>query len=144
MSDETRAGAGTAGEERGAPDGEEGAARGNAGGRRFSDGIRNVNAVLSAFKEAVEESFNEARDRGDLSTERARELVQGALSRAREAAGEAKERLDFVSHRDFEDLTARVEELRVKLDDLEARLKGDRRSEDGSGGPSSDPTSGPV
>jgi len=76
---------------------------------------------LSAFKEAVEESFQDARDRGDLSTERAKELVQGALSRAREAAGEAKDRLDFVGQREFEELAGRVEELRARLERLETR-----------------------
>jgi polyhydroxyalkanoate synthesis regulator phasin len=88
-----------------------------------------VNAVLSAFKEAVEESFQDARDRGDLSTERARELVQGALSRAREAAGEAKERLDFVGQREFDELSERVEDLRARLERLE-----NRASEEGRGG----------
>ena len=137
MRDET--GTASEGERRDARDG--GDSRGGAGGGRFSDGLRNVNAVLSAFKEAVEESFNEARDRGDLSTEKARELVQGALTKARAAAGEAKERLDLVSQREFEELTARVEELRTRVQAVEDRLGGARPSGAGPASPPPDPPS---
>lgn len=104
---------------------DERAGGGKEGKRGFSDGLKQGLGVLSAFKEALEETIHDARERGDLSAERAREIVQGAMDRAREAAGEARERLDFVPHQEFEDLTSRVEELRVRLENLERRVPQD-------------------
>ncbi|HSR42411.1 MAG TPA: hypothetical protein VLL48_09570 [Longimicrobiales bacterium] len=114
----------------GTPEEEPGDERGGAK-RGFSDGIKQGLGVLSAFKEALEETIHDARERGDLSAERAREMVQGAMSRAREAAGEAKERLDFATQQDLDALGERVEELRVRLENLERRVP-----QDPSAGPS--------
>jgi hypothetical protein len=49
-----------------------------ASGRRtrVSDGIRQGLGVLSALKDALDEAITEARDRGDLSPDRAREAVR--------------------------------------------------------------------
>jgi polyhydroxyalkanoate synthesis regulator phasin len=135
MSDEQRGSEapGTAGPaDEGRTEGETQGGEGEEGGRKgFSDGVRQGLGVLSAFKEAMEETIRDARERGDLSADRAREMMQGAMSRAREAAGEAKERLDFVTHQEFEGLSARVEELRVRLENLERRVP-----QDPSAGPS--------
>ena len=49
---------------------------------KVSDGIRQGIGVLSAFKDALEETINEARERGDLSTERAKEVMKSALHKA--------------------------------------------------------------
>ena len=75
------------------------------------DGMRQGLGVLSAFKEAVEETINEARDRGDLSSERAREIMKDALGRAQEAADGARDRLDLVPRKEFDDLVLRVRKL---------------------------------
>lgn len=77
----------------------------------FSEGVRQGLGVLSAFKEAIEETLSEARERGDLSPERARTAMKGALHRAQEVAGDARERLDLVNRKEFEALRDRVEEL---------------------------------
>lgn len=77
----------------------------------FSDGVRQGLGVLSAFKEAIEETLSEARERGDLNPERARSAMRSALHRAQEVAGDARERLDFVNRKEFEALRDRVEEL---------------------------------
>ena len=89
-----------------APDAEPRTSRG-----RMSGGIKQGIGVLAALKDALEESINEARERGDLSPDRAREVVKGALARAQEAAGGARERLDFVSRKEFDQLKERVERL---------------------------------
>ncbi len=78
--------------------------------------------MLSAFKDALEETINEARERGDLSAERAKEVMKDALSRAQEAAGGAKERLDFVTQREFDALGDVVEGIRGRVAALEDRL----------------------
>ena len=86
---------------------------------KVSDGIRQGLGVLSAFRDALEETIQEARDRGDLSPERAKEALRSAMTRAQEAAGEARERFDFVSRADFDQLRERVEECVERLENLE-------------------------
>ena len=105
-----------------------------------SDGVKQGLGILSAFKEALEETINEARERGDLSSDRAKEVLKGAMARARTAADEAKERLDFVPQKDFDALRARVDELKVRLENLERRASQDPAAGPVSGG---EPPSGP-
>lgn len=78
-------------------------------------GIRQGMEFLSAIKDALEETIAEARERGDLSQERAREIVRGAVDRARETAGAARERFDFVTREEFEALSSRVDELAQRM-----------------------------
>ncbi len=77
---------------------------------KVSDGIKQGIGVLSAFKDALEETINEARERGDLSTDRAKEVMKDALNKAQEAAEGAKDRLDFVAQKDFDDVVAGIRE----------------------------------
>ncbi len=100
---------------------------------KVSDGIRQGIGVLSAFKDALEETINEARERGDLSSERAKEVMKNALHKAQEAAGGARERLDFVSQREFDTLSEAVERLQERVSDLEARLGGRESASDPEG-----------
>jgi polyhydroxyalkanoate synthesis regulator phasin len=86
---------------------------------KVSDGIKQGIGVLSAFKDALEETISEARERGDLSPERAKDVMRSALTKAQEAAGEARERLDFVSQKEFDALAQRVAALEEKLRDAE-------------------------
>lgn len=82
----------------------------------IGEGIRTGIGVLTAFKEAVEETLQEAVDRGDLKPERAKQALTDAFSRAQDAVGDVRERLDFVSRKEFDDLRAEVAELRRRLD----------------------------
>ena len=93
--------------------------------RKVSDGIREGLGVLSAFKDALEETIVEARQRGDLSPERAKRALRSAMSRAQEVAGEARERLDGVSQKEFDLLKERVGELEARLKNLERRVGKD-------------------
>jgi len=88
---------------------------------KVSDGIRQGIGVLSAFKDALEETINEARERGDLSTERAKEVMKNALHKAQEAAEGAREKLDFVGQKEFDALREAVERLQERVSALEAR-----------------------
>ena len=78
---------------------------------RIKRGFNRGLGFLSAFKEAIDETLDEAKERGDLNPERAKDIMRGALDRAQEAAGEAKSRLEFVHRKDFEALEARVQAL---------------------------------
>jgi len=75
--------------------------------------------VLAAFKEALEETIDELRERGDLSPERAKEAVRSTMRRAQSAVGQAKERLDMVPRREFDALRAEVEDLARRVRILE-------------------------
>lgn len=99
----------------------------------FRAGVRQGLGVLSAFKDAVEETIEEARERGDLSSERAREIVRTTLDRAQSAAEEARERFDFVARREHEELRARVEELADRLSGLEKEIGGEGKEAPASG-----------
>lgn len=105
---------------------------------KMSEGIRQGLGVLSAFKEAIEETIAEARERGDLSQDRAKEVMRNALDRAQDAADEARERLDFVSQREFDRLVEKVDELKVRLENLERRADqqppGEEAGETGDAG----------
>jgi polyhydroxyalkanoate synthesis regulator phasin len=82
----------------------------------IGEGIRSGIGVLTAVKEAIEETIREAGDRGDLKPERARQFLNEALGRAQDAVGDVRERLDFVPRKEFDDLKAEVEALRARLD----------------------------
>ncbi len=98
--------------------------------QKMGDGIRQGIGVLSAFKDALEETIAEARERGDLSADRAKEVMKAALERAQAAAGEAREKLDFAHQKELEELRAAVEELRARVAALEARSHGDGGEEE--------------
>ncbi len=90
--------------------------------RRMSDGIKQGIGVLSAFKEAIEETIQDARDRGDLSTDRAKGVMKDALGRAQAAASGAREKLDFVNQSELEALRAELAALKNRLEVLEGRF----------------------
>ena len=100
--------------------------RGGLGG--IGDGIRTGIGVLAAFKQAVEETLQEAVDRGDLSPERAKQAVKDAAQRVQTAFDETRERIDFAPQRELEDLRAEVAALRERVAQLE------QRPQPGSGG----------
>jgi polyhydroxyalkanoate synthesis regulator phasin len=91
---------------------------------KVSDGIKQGIGVLSAFKDALEETINEARERGDLSADRAKSVMKGALNRAQEAAEGARERLDFVTQKEFDVLADTVESIKERVSALEGRFTG--------------------
>ena len=95
--------------------------------RRMSDGIKQGIGVLSAFKEAIEETIQDARDRGDLSAERAKGVMKEALDRAQAAASGAREKLDFVNQTELEGLRAELAALKNRVEILEHRQSAGSR-----------------
>jgi polyhydroxyalkanoate synthesis regulator phasin len=87
----------------------------------MSDGIKQGIGVLSAFKDAIEETIQEARQRGDLSTERAKGVMKEALGRAQAAASGARERLDFVNQSELDALRDEIRALTNRVEVLERR-----------------------
>ncbi|MEQ8328964.1 MAG: hypothetical protein RH859_00730 [Longimicrobiales bacterium] len=97
---------------------------------RVTDGIKDGIGVLSAFKDALEETIHEARERGDLSSERAKEVMKSALGRAQDAAEGARERLDLVTQKEFDGLKDAVDRIRERVDALEVGLRTKNASAD--------------
>ena len=85
----------------------------------IADGIRTGLGILTAFKEAVEETLQEAVDQGDLSPDRAKQAMQSAADRLQAGLEDARERFDVVTRRDFEALRDEVADLRARLSRLE-------------------------
>jgi polyhydroxyalkanoate synthesis regulator phasin len=98
--------------------------------QKVGDGIRQGIGVLSAFKDALEETIQEARERGDLSTDRAKEVMKGALGRAQAAAAEARERLDLVNQGDLEAVQGALDSLKQRIVALESSVFGASKDEE--------------
>lgn len=97
----------------------------------IGDGIRTGIGVLNAFKEAVEETLQEAVDRGDLSPERARQAMQSAADRLQAGLEDARDRFDVVTRKDFEALRDEVADLRARLSSLEGERPASGESPSG-------------
>jgi len=91
-------------------------------GRSIKGGIRQGLSMLSAMKDAIEETLKEAKERGDLSPERAKELMRSTLEKAQEKAGEAREALDFVKQKEFDELKEVVERLDIRIAGIEREV----------------------
>jgi polyhydroxyalkanoate synthesis regulator phasin len=85
--------------------------RGDAG-EGLRDGVRAIFGVVGALKDAVEETFQELLDRGELSPERAREAARSTVKKAQDTVEDMRDRLDFITRREFDELRAEVAQLR--------------------------------
>jgi hypothetical protein len=88
-----------------------------AGGRDERSPRERLTEALHAFRDSFEETISEARERGDVSTGKAREMLRTAAGRARSATADAREKFDFVTQGEFDDLMARVARLEARLGD---------------------------
>lgn len=110
-------------------------------GDEVRDGIKAGLGILSAVKDAIEETIEDMMERGELSPERAREAVRTTMDRAQSAFDEARDRLDVVPRREFEALKAEVHELRGRIDAMSGvsgnppSPPADTPSPGGGGGP---------
>jgi polyhydroxyalkanoate synthesis regulator phasin len=85
-------------------------------GDPIRDGVRAITGILGALKDAIEETFDDLRQQGDLSPEKARDAARSTMRRAQDAVDDVRDRLDFVSRREFDTLRDEVAELRRRLD----------------------------
>jgi polyhydroxyalkanoate synthesis regulator phasin len=112
--------------------GDSGAAGATGGRRKVGDGIRQGLGFLSAFKDALEETIQEARDRGDLSSERAKEVMKEALDKAQAAGERARERLDFAPQADVDAVGDALDELLSRVRRLEEHAFGAAQDDSGT------------
>ena len=99
-------------------------------------GIRQGLTMLNAVKDAIEETLNEAKERGDLSPERAKEVMRSTLERAQTKAGEARGALNLVKQKDFDGLRSAVDRLKERVKKIERSLGLD--PEDDAEGPATE------
>lgn len=85
-------------------------------GDTFREGVRAVSGILGAFKDAIEQTFNDLSDRGEMSPDRAKDAARDAMKRAQDAVDDMRGRLDFVSRREFDALKAEVDGLRAQVE----------------------------
>ena len=85
-------------------------------GDTFREGVRAVSGILGAFKDAIEQTFNDLSDRGEMSPDRARDAARDAMRRAQDAVDDMRGRLEFVPRREFDALKADVDSLRDQVE----------------------------
>lgn len=85
-------------------------------GEAIREGIRSITGMLGALKEAIEDTFDELRGVDSDAAEGSETASASAFRKAQETVEEVRERLDFVTRREFEALRKEVEELRARLD----------------------------
>lgn len=81
----------------------------------LAGGLNKGLGMLNAMKDSIEESIREAKESGNLSPERARELINQGIRKAQGAAEGARGVFDFVSQKEFDELRLRVVELRDRV-----------------------------
>ena len=109
-------------------------------GENLREGVRALTGILGAFKDAVEESFEDLRARGDLSPEAARDAARSTMKRAQESMDDVRDRLDFVSRKEFEELRAEVEMLKQRMGMAGEQGPGNTQATDSAATP---PSAGP-
>jgi polyhydroxyalkanoate synthesis regulator phasin len=85
-------------------------------GDTFREGVRAVSGILGAFKDAIEQTFNDLSEKGDISPDRAKDAARDAMKRAQDAVDDMRGRLEFVPRREFDALKAEVDGLRAQVE----------------------------
>ena len=80
--------------------------------------------VLNAMKDAIEETIKEAKEHGDLSQERAKEVMKTGLEKAQQRMESAREAFDFVTQKEFDGLRTKVEEIKDRVLNVERKVDG--------------------
>jgi polyhydroxyalkanoate synthesis regulator phasin len=103
-------------------------------GDSFREGVRAVTGILGALREAIEHSFDDITDRGDMSSDKAKDAAKETMHRAEDAMNKVRDRLDFATRKELEDLRAEVAELRRRLDAHEGGSGGGMGAGSSAGG----------
>lgn len=85
----------------------------------LGEGIRMGIGILAAVKETIEETIQEAVERGDLSPERAGQVMRETAKQVQIGLEDARDRFDLVPRADFDRLRTEVEDLRRRVEEIE-------------------------
>lgn len=100
-------------------------------GDSFREGVRAVTGILGALREAIENTFDDMTDRGDISPDKAKEAAKDTMNRAQDAMDKVRDRLDFATRKELDELRAEVAELRRRVNVHEG---GGGHDDDAAGG----------
>ena len=100
----------------------------------IKEGVRAVTGILAALKDAIEETIDDIKVRGDLDPNRAKQAAKDTMNRAQTAFDEMKEKVDFVPRKEYDALRAEVDALRARVAALETRHAGPHGQAAGEGG----------
>jgi BMFP domain-containing protein YqiC len=103
-------------------------------GDAFRESVRAVSGILGAFKDAIEQTFNDLSERGEISPERARDAARDAMKRAQDAVDDMRGRVDFVTRREFDSLRDELADLRARVEQHAARGGHHSHGEDAGSG----------
>lgn len=103
-------------------------------GDDLRDGVRTIVGVAGALKDAIEGTFQELLDRGELSPERAREAARSTVKKAQETVEQMRDRVDVVSRREFDALRDEVTTLRRAFDEHRAQQSASAHGADVASG----------
>ncbi|MEO5509226.1 MAG: hypothetical protein ABIV28_09400 [Longimicrobiales bacterium] len=97
-------------------------------GDPFREGVRAVTGILGALRDAIEQTFDDMTEKGDLSPDKAKEAAKDTMNRAQDAMEKVKDRLDFATRKELEELRDEVAELKRRLNVHESHAEevGDR------------------
>jgi polyhydroxyalkanoate synthesis regulator phasin len=84
-------------------------------GDAVREGVRSVIGILGALKDAVEETFEELRTGGEATPADAQDAAKSTFQAAQEAVEDVRERLDFITRKEFDALRAQVDELAARV-----------------------------
>jgi polyhydroxyalkanoate synthesis regulator phasin len=90
----------------------------------IKEGVRAVTGILAALKDAIEETIDDIKVRGDLDPNRAKQAAKDTMNRAQTAFDEMRERVDFVPRKEFDALRAEGDALRARVAALETKHAG--------------------
>ena len=88
-------------------------------GETVREGVRSIVGILGALKDAIEESFDELRERAEDTPERAREAARSTVKQAKETVEDVRERFDFVARKDLADVREEIGRLAARVRALE-------------------------
>ena len=102
-------------------------------GDAVREGVRSVIGILGALKDAVEETFDELRTGGEATPADAQDAAKSTFQAAQEAVEDVRERLDFITRKEFDALRAQVDELSARVNAVrEAEPQPEDRPDDGA------------
>jgi polyhydroxyalkanoate synthesis regulator phasin len=90
----------------------------------IKEGVRAVTGILAALKDAIEETIDDIKVRGDVNPDRAKQAAKDTMHKAQDAFDDMRERIDFVPRKDIDALRAEVEALRLRVAVLENKHAG--------------------
>jgi polyhydroxyalkanoate synthesis regulator phasin len=87
-------------------------------GDAVREGIRSMIGILGALKDAVEDTFDELRTGGESTPDEDRDAAKSTFQAAQDAVEDVRERLDFITRREFDALRAQVDDLTARVNTL--------------------------